>query len=135
MRAIYAYLTFDGDCREAMTMYAKALGAEAHLMTFGETGQGGEGVKDRIMHAKIAKGSAVLMASDSMPGVGIIRGTNCSISIDCENSEEMDPMFAALGEGGKVTMELQDTFWGARFGMLTDRFGVQWMLNWDKPKQ
>ncbi len=134
MRAIWAYLTFDGECREAMTMYAAALGAELHLMTFAESGQTAEGTADRIMHARIAKGPAVLMASDTMPGQGLVKGTNCSISVDCESSEEMDPMFAALADGGVVTMKLQDTFWGARFGMLTDKFGVQWMLNWDKPK-
>ena len=87
------------------------------------------------MHARISKGSTVLvMASDSMNGMHLTTGTNFSISIDCESAEEIDRLFAAFGEGGKVSMPLADAFWGARFGMLIDKFGIQWMFNFEKPK-
>ena len=63
------------------------------------------------------------------------QGNNYHINIDCESEAEIEKLFDALGEDGKITMPLQDTFWGARFGMLTDRFGVNWMFNFEKPKK
>ena len=59
-------------------------------------------------------------------------GNNFSLSLDCESAEEQDKLFNALGAGGSITMPLGDTFWGARFGMLLDKFGVAWMFNYDK---
>lgn len=136
MKSLTTYLTFDGTCREAMTFYAKCLGADLHAIPFSEgPGTAPPGAGDRIMHAKINKGATtLLMASDSMPGMHVQTGFNFSISIDCESGPEIDALFAALGEGGKVSMPLADMFWGARFGMLIDKFGIQWMLNFDKPK-
>jgi PhnB protein len=92
-------------------------------------------MKDRIMHARLTKGSIVLMASDSMPGMPFVQGTNFSVSIQCESREEIDRLFAALSEGGQVAMPLDDAFWGARFGMFKDRFGIHWMLNFEFPKK
>ena len=134
MKQINVYLTFDGNCREAMTFYAAALGAEIQLMTFADMPQCPAGASDRIMHARIAKGSGVLMASDTMPGMPFNPGNNLSISVDCEDEVEEEQFFTKLSDGGKVTMPLQDVFWGARFGMLIDKFGIQWMFNLDKPK-
>ena len=74
------------------------------------------------------------MASDSMPGTTVKKGDNFSICVGCESPEEIERLFAAVGEKGKVTMPLQDTFWGARFGMLTDQFRINWMFNFEKPK-
>jgi len=76
----------------------------------------------------------VLMASDIMPGMPFKQGNNFSVMIECENAAEQDRIFAALGEGGTVTMPLQDTFWEARFGMVTDQFGISWMFNLPKAK-
>jgi PhnB protein len=81
------------------------------------------------------KGGAFLMASDTLPGMPFRQGNNFAINIECENIPEIERLFTALGEGGKVTNELQDTFWNARFGSLTDRFGVNWMFNCELPKQ
>jgi PhnB protein len=139
MKGIHPYLTFDGNCREAMTFYEKSLGGELHVMPFSQApgdfpGAQSEAAKDRVMHARLQKGSTVIMASDTMPGMPFQTGNNFSISIGCESQEETDRIFAALSEGGKVTMPLQDTFWGAYFGMLTDRFGTQWMLDYEKPR-
>ena len=140
MKELNTYLTFNGNCREAMTFYAKSLGAELHLMAFGDM-PGPDGkpapkeVKDRIMHARLSKGPVALMASDTMPGMPFQQGNNFSIALQCESPQEVDKLFAALSAKGKVTMPVQETFWAARFGMLTDQFGINWMFNLDKPQQ
>ena len=135
MKAIETYLTFDGNCREAMTFYADALDAKLNIMPGSEMPGASESDKDRVLHALLAKGPVKLMASDtmSMTPFKLAPGNNFSISIDCEGPEEQDRYFSKLGAGGEIRMPLQDTFWGARFGMLTDKFGVQWMFNYDKP--
>jgi PhnB protein len=135
MKEVNAYLNFPGNCREAMQFYQKSLGAELQLVTFGEMPGNPPEVKDRIMHARLAKGSTLLMASDLMPGMPHQTGTNFSIAVHCENVSEIEKCFHALGENGKVTMPLQATPWAQRFGMLTDQFGVHWMLNLDQTAQ
>lgn len=135
MKEITAYLTFDGNCRQAVQFYEKCLGAELQMMPFSEGKFDFPAeAKDRIMHAKLTKGNAVLMASDAMPGMPFRQGNNFSVTVSCESLQEIERLFAALGEKGKVTMPLQDVFWGARFGMLTDQFGINWMFNFDMPK-
>ena len=135
MKELVTYLNFDGNCRDAMKFYERCLGGELHMMPFAEAQfDYPKEAKDRILHARLTKGSAVLMASDTMPGMPFKQGNNFSISIHCESVQELERLFTALGEGGKVTMPLQDTFWGARFGMITDQFGVNWMFNFEKPK-
>jgi PhnB protein len=135
MKDLTAYLNFDGNCRQAMKFYERCLGGELYMMPLSETpGDHPKEAKDRIMHARLAKGSASLMASDTMPGMPFTPGNNVSLAIGCESLQETEKLFAALGENGKVTMPLQDTFWGARFGMLIDQFGIHWMFNFEKPK-
>ncbi|MBS1813573.1 MAG: VOC family protein [Acidobacteria bacterium] len=147
MKAIQPYLFFNGNCREAITFYGKALGAEPHIMTFadappqpGTNQEGcGEGAdmaasQDRVMHANIRVGNAVLMASDVPVGQTAQGEGNFAVSIDCESEQEQDRFFASLSEGGKVMLPVGDTFWGARFGMLTDKFGVHWMFNLEQKK-
>jgi len=131
------YLTFDGKTREAMTFYQKALGGELNIQTFREAKvDAPKGREDGVVHANIMKnGHAILMASDAMPGMPCTQGNNFSISVECESVAEEEKLFAALGAGGKVTMPLQDTFWNAHFGMLTDRFGINWMFNAELPKK
>ena len=87
------------------------------------------------MHARLTKGQAVLMASDTTPGMPYQQGNNFSININCESLAEIERLFTAFSEKGKVTVPLQDTFWGARFGMLTDQFGVNWMFNFELSKK
>jgi len=135
MKEVAIYLTFDGACREAMTFYAKCLGGELQLVPFSQMpGEHPPEAKDRLMHARLAKGATLLMASDTMPGTPWRQGDNFSISIQCESAHEIDTLFGSLSEGGKVTMPLADQFWGARFGRLTDKFGIQWMLSFEHPK-
>src|SRR5687767_2863633 len=99
MKEINAYLIFDGNCREAMTFYEKSLGTDLQLMPFsdgpekfGFTDYPRE-AKSRIMHARLTKGSAVLMASDTMPGMPFQQGNNFSISINCDSLEEIERLF------------------------------------------
>ncbi len=131
MKSITPYLNFDGNCREAMMFYNQCLDGELSLIPFSEGPAMTlpEEAKDRIMHARLAKGAVELLASDTMPGKPFRQGNDIFVTIDCESLAEIEKLFAALGEGGAVTMPLQDTFWNARFGMLTDRFGINWMFN------
>ena len=135
MKEMITYLNFDGNAREAMQFYARCLGAELTLMPFPDAKAGfPPAAQDRTIHAKLAKGSCVLMASDAVPGIPFQRGNNFHICLNCESLAETERLFSSLGENGKVTMPLQDTFWGARFGMVLDQFGVSWMLNFEEPK-
>jgi PhnB protein len=140
VKAVVTYLNFDGNTRDAMKFYARCLGGELSMMPFSEApGDFPKEAKDRLMHSRITKGGSVLlMASDTMPGYGdaFKQGTNFSISLDCESQEEVDRLFAAFSENAKkIDMPLQDAFWGARFGMLTDQFGIRWMFNFEKQKK
>jgi PhnB protein len=135
MKELTTYLMFDGNCRQAMTFYGKCFGADVQILPFSESPcPAPPDAKDRVMHANLRKGSLSLMASDTMPGMPFQQGNNFSIAIACESVQETDAFFAALGENGKITMPLQETFWAARFGMLTDQFGINWMFNFENPK-
>ena len=139
MNATNIYLTFDGNCREAMTFYGKCLGAEPGFTTFAQgppdVAAMAKGAGDPILHTELHSGPVVLMASDSMPGMTFVKGSNFSISLTCDSLAEMEKLFAALGEEGTVTMAMHDAFWGGRFGMLVDRIGVQWMLSYREAGQ
>jgi PhnB protein len=134
MEAITPYLNFNGNAAEALAFYSKALdGKILHQQTFGESPMPStEAMKDKIMHAAFQADKLMLMVSDCPPEMSVTSGTNISLSLNFTDVASIDKTFAALSQGGKVTMELQDTFWGARFGMLADRFGINWMFNHDK---
>ncbi len=135
MKNLNTYLTFNGNCREAMTFYGRCLGGEPRIMPFADMpGEKAPGSENLVMHACLTMGEASLMASDTMPGQPVQPGGNFSINVTCDSLDEIERLFAALGEGGTVIMPLADTFWGARFGMLRDRFGIQWMVNFELPK-
>jgi PhnB protein len=127
------YLTFEGNCEEAINFYKEVFGGEINrISTFGESSATvPDQYKNKIMHATFTFENNTIMASDSMPDHPITFGNNFSLSIDVMQIMEMEKTFNKLAEGGTVTMPLQDTFWGARFGMLTDKFGVNWMFNCD----
>lgn len=135
MKAFIPYINFDGNAREAMTFYQQCLGAELTVQTFGETGATFPGAADKVMHARLATSrGAVLMASDTMPDVPYTVGNNVWVTQDCDSVEEIDRIFAAFSAGGQVLMPLADQFWGAKFGMLTDKYGINWMFNHEYPK-
>ena len=132
---INTYLTFAGECRAAFEFYRSVFGGEFLFMqTFGDgpdnTGAAAE-AKDLIMHVTLPIGSGVLMGSDTIEQFSPppVTGTNFSLSIAPDSKEQADELLAKLSDGGNVTMEMQDMFWGAYFGTCTDRFGIAWMIN------
>jgi PhnB protein len=137
MKEINAYLIFNGNCREAMTFYQKCLGADLQMLPFSDAPGGNipPEARDRVMHARLAKGPTVIMASDNMPGMPFQQGSNFFISLNCENVQEVEKLFSSLSVKGQVKQAPQETFWAARFAMFTDQFGVNWMLNLYKPPQ
>lgn len=131
------FLRFNGGtCREAMGFYQKIFGGEVTFMTLGESPM----VKDMpdkaemIMHAELKKGGFVFYGSDMMRDTAVI-GDNVGMALNCESEAEIRDLFAKLSEGGEVFCELEDAFWGALFGMLTDKYGIEWMLNFQKEKK
>jgi PhnB protein len=133
---ISPYIMFNGNCEEALNFYVKALGGEIQgLMRFeGSPAESMSSDKQKILHAMFKAGGVFFMASDGAES-GENVGGMVHLSLDFDSAEEEQKVYDALSEGAKTTMPLQDTFWGARFGMLTDRFGVNWMFNYDKAKQ
>ncbi|MFP4369093.1 MAG: VOC family protein [Candidatus Kapaibacterium sp.] len=133
MNSFAVYLTFDGNCREAMDFYKSVFGGDLNRQTFRDGPMEiPESHKDKIMHASLAFGDVRIMASDSMPGSKVIKGNNIQLSLNLDDESLQSNLFNSLSQGGKVEYELQDTFWGARFGMLTDKFGIRWMMHIEK---
>lgn len=131
------YLYFDGECREAFDFYRETFGGEfASYMTFAD---GPEDMpvppeaRDRIMHASLPLGDAMLMGSDTFPGSEQphVVGTNFSITVPADSREACDALSAALAAGGTIETPMEETFWGSYFGQVRDRFGVRWMFNLD----
>lgn len=132
MNAINTYLQFDGKTREALNFYAEVLGAEYREPEFPNAPKFGAG---RVIHAAVVKGNMVILASDTPEGVHPIVGNNFAVSVQCDDVPEIERLFKAFSQGGTVTMPLDNTFWNARFGMLTDKFGIPWMFNCDLSKK
>lgn len=129
------YLTFDGKTAEAMKFYHSVLGGELTMQTFGEVNMAKKPEeKNRIVHATLKNESLTIMASDSQLGMPVRMGDNFSMSITGDDKAKLTTIFDMLAQGGKVVMPLAPQFWGDTFGMLTDRFGVRWMVNISKPQ-
>ena len=130
MKEFTTYLNFEGKTREAMKFYEKCFGGKLQIMTFGEARVPDLPTEaaDRVMHARLSKGALTLMASDTMPGMPYKQGNNFGIAVACESRQEAERLFGDLGDKGQVTMPLAKTFWAERFGMVTDRYGIGWML-------
>src|SRR5688572_23659189 len=131
---VQPYLMFGGRCQEALDFYGKALGAKVEMvMKFKDSpeppppGMLPAGYEDKIMHASFRIGETIVMASDGCEKGANFNGFSLSLSVATE--AEAERAFAALGDGGKVQMPLNKTFWSPKFGMLTDRFGVGWMVS------
>lgn len=137
--SLSTYLTFDGNCREAFEFYRSVFGGEfTAFQTFAAAPLDmpvPEAEKDRVMHVSLPIGSSVLMGSDSASGFGppVVVGNNFSIAIEAESRAHCDEVFGKLSAGGKVLMPLQETFWGAYYGLWTDKFGINWMANYTLP--
>lgn len=143
MKSINPYLNFAGNTEEAFNFYKKVFGGEfpGGIYRFKDTPEAeklNDTDKEKVMHVALPMGTSnMIMATDALESMGqkLTYGNNFYISIDAENKEEADKLFKGLSDGAKIEMEMQDAFWGAYFGMLTDKFGVQWMINYASPQQ
>ncbi len=132
MKQINAYLTFDGNCREAMIFYKECIGGELMLQTIGESPMADkmpQEMKACILHATLTSPGFILMGSDMTPETGLIKGNALSLMLTCSSEEDIKLTFEKLAHGGSVKHPLENTFWGALFGDLTDRYGNNWILN------
>jgi PhnB protein len=134
MKQTVPYFAFDGNAREALEYYKEVFEGEIEgIQTFGEADfPSPPEADDRIMHARFVKDDVLIMVSDSFLGSSVNVGNNVSIVLEMESEEEIQQVYDRLINGSKVIMELQDTFWGAKFAKVQDRFGFIWDLNYTK---
>lgn len=140
MATTNVYLNFNGNCEEAFNFYKSVFGGEfGYLGRFGEMPESeaykvSEADKNKIMHVSLAIGNSILMGSDTGEeyGKSFVQGNNFSVSVTAASKKEADELFAGLAVGGQVTMPMNDTFWGDYFGMLTDKFGINWMIGFNE---
>jgi PhnB protein len=137
IKQVNPYIHFSGTAEKAIKLYESALGAKTEaIMRYSDV----PGMptppeqQSLIMHATLRIGQGVVMMSDTPPERAASAGGNVQVSLQFAEVPDIEKAFEALGAGGKVTLPLQDMFWGARFGMLTDAYGVNWMLNCDLKK-
>jgi PhnB protein len=134
MAILTPYVTFKGNCREAMIFYKDSFGGELTFQTVGETPsdiQYPSGTEDQIMHATLITGDIIIMASDMISRAGFMLGTNISLSLTCDSPEQIEKIFSSLSKGGSIKDQWSRRPWGAFFGVITDRFGITWMLSYD----
>ena len=143
MLAVNPYLNFNGTTEEAFNLYKKVFGGDfAMVQRFKDTPEAGKvptELGDKIMHIALPLGKGnMLMGTDAMEGLGQkapTMGNNFYITVNAESKEEADKIFNGLSDGAKIELPMNDTFWGAYFGMLKDRYEVQWMISYDKNHQ
>ena len=134
MTQINAYLNFNGKCREAMTFYQQCLGGELVMQKISESPMAARVPSElgaKILHSSLTKDKIVLMASDMM-GNNVKSGNSISLCLNCSSDEEINSFFNNLSTDGNVVEPLHQSFWGATFGSLTDKFGVSWIFNYSK---
>ena len=138
MSTINSHLTFNGNCREAMTFYQSCLGGELTFQTVGDSPLSAKmpkKMKDSILHSTLSNGSVLLMGSDMVNENGLTRGNAISLTLNCDSEKEIRNCYKKLSAGGQATHPLEDTFWGALFGGLTDKYGNIWMLNYNRKQK
>lgn len=149
MAAIVPYLYFDGKCEEAFQFYLSVLGGKIpYIGRYSDMpAQTDDYSKNnlaedlnRVMHVSLetADGSLILgsdVPAKSMPGFEFKEGNSVAMSLNAQSRDQATEFFEGLSAGGHVTMQLADTFWGAYFGMWTDKFGINWMVNYDDPSK
>ncbi|MEO6683085.1 MAG: VOC family protein [Ginsengibacter sp.] len=140
MATTNVYLNFNGNCEEAFNFYKSVFGGEfTYMGRFSDMPESedykvSEEAKNRIMHVSLPIGKSILMGSDTGGdwAPAFVLGNNFSVSVTADSKEEADTLFNALARNGHISMPLADTFWGDYFGMLTDSFGVSWMISFNK---
>lgn len=136
MIGVKPYISFAGNCEEAVEFYKVALGGEVLYMgRYGGSPMSEQGLEDKILHSTLKIGDTHIMACDNMSEQKVTPGDNISLAVGSDNVEDAERMFNAMADGGTVLMPMQETFWAERFGMLKDKFGINWMFNCDKPHE
>ncbi|CRK55940.1 PhnB protein; putative DNA binding 3-demethylubiquinone-9 3-methyltransferase domain protein [Alloactinosynnema sp. L-07] len=124
------YISFNGDARQAMEFYKDVFGGTLEMNTFGEYGDPSGDGADNIMHGSLKTDSGyTIMGADNPPGAAYSAGSNMSVSLSGDDAEELRGYYTKLAEGGTVTVPMEKQMWGDEFGMLTDKFGIGWMVN------
>jgi PhnB protein len=138
MATINPYLIFDGNTEEAFNFYRSVFGGEFEggLMRFKDSPEKDKvspGYADKVLHVALRVGDTLIMGSDPPDKWHdtLNQGNNFNLSYSAKSESEVDEKFEALSEGGTVYMPVSKTFWGSYFGMLRDKFGVQWMISYD----
>jgi PhnB protein len=141
MATINPYLNFMGNTEEAFNFYKSVFGGEfKDVQRFKDTPEGPkvpENEKNKLMHISLPIGNSnILMATDALESLGqkLTFGNNFYLSVSADSENEADKLFKELSTGGNATMSLQKTFWGSYFGMVTDKFGIRWMVSYDYQK-
>jgi len=141
MSKMNPYLNFAGNTEEAFNFYKSIFGGEfLMVMRFNDTPEADklpENEKIKIMHIALPIKGNILMGTDALESMGqkLTFGNNFSLTISCDSKEEANKLFNGLSESGKIELPMQDMFWGAYFGMLTDKFGVKWMIDYSYEQQ
>ncbi len=135
--AFHPYLFFNGNCRDAFNRYQEIFGGEIFMMAMKEMPPGEQPVPpeqaDLIMHAALMIGDDLLMGSDAPDDPNFGADARMQVNYAVKEVAEAQRSFAALADGGEVTMPIAETFWSPMFGMCVDRFGTPWMVNAEQP--
>ena len=124
------YLNFNGNAADAMRFYQSVLGGDLNIQTFGDAGVAqSDAEKNLTMHAALTSDAITLYASDGRPDLEVKFGDSVNLSLQGDDSTTLTGVFNGLAAGGQVDMPLAKQFWGDTFGMLTDKFGMHWMVN------
>ena len=138
---VLTYLTFNGNCREAFDFYKEVFGGEYLMLETFANGPAEMGIPEaeinNVMHASLSIGDGVIMGSDSPSNFGPppVVGNNFSLTFPTQSREDTDALFAKISEGGAVTMQPADMFWGAYFGSCIDKFGINWQFNFETTQE
>ena len=143
MKKVNIYLNFPGNTEDAFNFYRSVFGGEfSAVFRFKDMPMPGEKLRkedeDKIMHIALPVGKDdILMASDALGSIGqkLIQGNNIYVSLHPDSRDEADRIFKALSAGGQIEMPIADQPWGDYYGSLKDKFGIQWMVNYSKPKK
>lgn len=139
MSTLNAHIAFNGNCEEAFDFYSKVFGTQVDMVMRNKEipadvpSPAGESEADKILHISLPIGDKCMLMGCDMPAAfgEATRGNSFNISISTDSEEQTEKYYNGLLEGGKVNMPLDKTFWGAYFGMVVDKYGVQWMISYD----
>jgi PhnB protein len=135
MLGVNPYIAYKGNCREAIEFYKSALNGQVlFTQTVGESPMSNMGPAENIMHCSMKVGDSTIMMCDDPRPDAEAAGGNISLAIGLNDPEKAKQLFGNLSNGGTVIMPLEKTYWAEAFGMVTDKFGIKWMVNCDAPK-